>query len=122
MGVALTTLQRWRCEFKADGNSVDGHKGSSRQVGQRLSVEECQWILLTCNEPKYTSLPQGQIVLDLADQRIYIDSERIFYRVCMPMGSCIAVVERNYHKIQSRCPGCLLMAQMRFGVEIFRTY
>jgi hypothetical protein len=38
-------------------------------------------ILLTCNEPKYADLPPGQIVPDLADQGIYIGSERSFYRV-----------------------------------------
>ena len=81
MGVGLTTLQRWRREFKADGNGVDRRKGSSRHVSHRLSVEEGQSILLTCNEPKYASLPPGQIVPDLADQGIYMGSERSFYRV-----------------------------------------
>jgi hypothetical protein len=36
-------------------------------VAHRLSEEERQRILLTCNEPKYASLPPGQIVPDLAD-------------------------------------------------------
>ncbi len=81
MGVGLTTLQRWRREFRADGNGVDRCKGSTRKVAHRLSVDEGQRILLTCNEPKYADLPPGQIVPDLADQGIYIDSERSFYRV-----------------------------------------
>ena len=84
MGVGLTTLQRWRHEFKADANGVDRRKGSTRKVAHRfhrLSVEEGQRILLTCNEPKYADLPPGQIVPDLADQGIYIGSERSFYRV-----------------------------------------
>ena len=79
--ICLRTLKRWRREFKAAGNGIDRRKGSSRQVAHRLSVEECQRILLTCNEPKYASLPPGQIVPDLADQGIYIGSERSFYRV-----------------------------------------
>lgn len=79
--MGLTTLQRWRREFKAAGNGFDRRKGSSRHVAQRLSAEECKRILLTCNEPKYTSLPPGQIVPDLDDQGIYIGSERSFYRV-----------------------------------------
>ena len=33
-------------------------KGSTRLVGHRLSVEERQRILLTCNQPEYASLPQ----------------------------------------------------------------
>ena len=79
--ICLRTLKRWRREFKADGNGVDRRKGSARKVAHRLSVEEVQRILLTCNEPKYASLPPGQIVPDLADQGIYIGSERSFYRV-----------------------------------------
>ena len=79
--ICLRTLKRWRREFKADGNGVDRRKGSTRKVAHRLSVEEGQRILLTCNEPKYADLPPGQIVPDLADQGIYIGSERSFYRV-----------------------------------------
>ena len=52
MGVGLTTLQRWRRQFAGDKDGVDGRKGSSRHVSHRLSVEECQRILLTCNEPE----------------------------------------------------------------------
>ena len=81
MGVGLTTLQRWRRQFASYKDGVDGRKGSSRHVSHRLSVEEGQRILLTCNEPKYADLPPGQIVPDLADQEIYIGSERSFYRV-----------------------------------------
>jgi len=81
MGVGLSTLQRWRRQFAGDGEGVDGRKGSSRHVAHRLSEEERQRILLTCNEPQYASLPPGQIVPDLADQGIYIGSERSFYRV-----------------------------------------
>jgi len=84
--ICLRTFKRWRREFKADGNGVDRRKGSSRHVSQRLSVEECQTILLTCNEPKYADLPPGQIVPDLADQDIYIGSERSFYRVLYAHG------------------------------------
>jgi len=65
MGVGLTTLQRWRRQFAGDGEGVDGRKGSSRKVAHRLSVEECQRIMLACNEPKYASLPPVQIVPDL---------------------------------------------------------
>ena len=81
MGVGLTTLQRWRRQFAGDKDGVDRRKGSARKVAHRLSIEEGQRILLTCNEPRYASLPPGQIVPDLADQGIYIGSERSFYRV-----------------------------------------
>ena len=81
LGISLRTLKRWRCEFKSDGSGEDGRKGSPRQVAHRLSEEERKRILFTCNEPKYASLPPGQIVPDLADQGIFIGSERSFYRV-----------------------------------------
>jgi hypothetical protein len=81
IGICLRTLKRWRREFKTDGNGIDRRIGSRCHVSHRFSAEECQRILLTCNEPKYASLPPSQIVPDLADQGIYIGSERSFYRV-----------------------------------------
>jgi hypothetical protein len=52
MGVGLTTLPRWRRQIAGYKDGVDGRKGSSRHVSHRLSIEECQRILLTCNEPE----------------------------------------------------------------------
>ena len=81
LGVGLTTLQRWRRQFAADDGGVDRRKGSYRHVAHRLSEQERQRILLTCNEPEFAALPPGQIVPDLADQGIFIGSESSFYRV-----------------------------------------
>jgi len=81
LGVGLTTLQRWRRQFVGDGDGVDRRKGSHRHVAHRLSEEERQRILLTCNEPEFAALPPGQIVPVLADRGLYIGSERSFYRV-----------------------------------------
>jgi transposase InsO family protein len=81
LGVGLTTLQRWRRQFKRDGGGIDGRKGSHRDVCHRLSAEERQRILLTCNEPEFAALPPGQIVPILADRGLFIGSERSFYRV-----------------------------------------
>mgnify|MGYP002631579089 CR=1 FL=1 len=53
IGVSLRTLKRWRKAFGADGDSVDCRKGSARLVSHRLSEEERQRILLTCNHKKY---------------------------------------------------------------------
>jgi len=55
----------------------------------RLTDEERQRILLTCNEPEFAALPPGQIVPVLADRGLYnsfgedfvYGSERSFYRV-----------------------------------------
>ena len=81
LGVGMTTLQRWRRQFAADGDVLDRRKGSHRLVSHRLSEEERQRILLTCNQPEFAALPPGQIVPILADQGLYIGSERSFYRV-----------------------------------------
>jgi hypothetical protein len=56
IGICLRTLKRWQREFKANGNGIDRRIGSSH-VAHRLSVEKCPRILITCNEPKYSSLP-----------------------------------------------------------------
>ena len=81
LGVGLTTLQRWRRQFAGDGDGVDRRKGSHRHVAHRLSEEERQRILLTCNELEFAAHPPGQIVPVLADRGLYIGSERSFYRV-----------------------------------------
>ena len=81
LGVGLTTLQRWRRQFAGDGDGLDRRKSSQRLVSHRLSEEERQRILLTCNQPEFAALPPGQIVPILADRGQYIGSERSFYRV-----------------------------------------
>ena len=81
LGVGLTTLQRWRRQFAGDGDGLDRRKSSHRLVSHRLSEEERQRILLTCNQPEFAALPPGQIVPILADRGQYIGSERSFYRV-----------------------------------------
>ena len=81
IGICLRTLKRWRKAFLGDGDGVDRRKGSARLVGHRLSEEERQRILLTCNQPEYAALPPGQIVPALADQKLFIGSESSFYRV-----------------------------------------
>ena len=81
MGIGLTTLQRWRRQFAGARDVVDRRKGSHRYVAHRLSEEERQRILLTCNEPEFAALPPGQIVPILADRGLFIGSERSFYRV-----------------------------------------
>jgi len=81
IGTCLRTLKRWRKALFADGGGYDRRKGSPRLVSHKLSEEERQRILLTCNQPEYASLPPGQIVSALADQGLYIGSESSFYRV-----------------------------------------
>jgi transposase InsO family protein len=88
IGISLRTLKRWRVAFLGDGDGQDRRKGSPRLVSHRLSEEEHQRILLTCNQSAYASLPPGQIVPDLADQGLYLASESSFYRVLRQAGQC----------------------------------
>ena len=48
--VGFTTLQRWRRQFADVGDGLDRRKGSHRLVSHRLTDEERQRILLTCNQ------------------------------------------------------------------------
>jgi transposase InsO family protein len=86
IGICLRTLKRWRKAFLGDGGGNDRRKGSHRLVSHKLSEEERQRILLTCNQAEYASLPPGQIVPALADQGLYIGSESSFYRVLRDHG------------------------------------
>ena len=81
IGISLRTLKRWRKACLGDGGGHDRRQGSPRLVSHRLSEEERQRILLTCNQTEYASLPPGQIVPALADQGLYVGSESSFYRV-----------------------------------------
>ena len=81
IGICLRTLKRWRKAVMGDGGKHDRRKGSQRLLADKLSDEERQRILLTCNQAEHASLPPGQIVPALADQGLYIGSESSFYRV-----------------------------------------
>jgi putative transposase len=59
----------------------DRRNGSPRLISHKLSEEERQRILLTCNQAEFASLPPGQIVPALADQGLYIGSQSSFYRL-----------------------------------------
>jgi len=86
IGICLRTLKPWRKACLRDCGGHDCRKCSPRLVSHRLSEEERQRILLTCNLSEYASLPPGQIVLTLADQGLYIGSESSFYRVFYAFG------------------------------------
>ena len=88
ISICLRTLKRWRKAFLGDGDGKDRRKVSSRAIAHRLSEEERQRILLTCNQPEYAALPPGQIVPALADQKLSIGSESSFYLVLHPAGQC----------------------------------
>jgi transposase-like protein len=86
IGICLRTLKRWRKAFLGDCDGHDRRKGSPRLVLHRLSEEERQRILLTCNQPEYASLPPGQIVPALADQGSISARKAAFTGCCMLPG------------------------------------
>jgi hypothetical protein len=84
-------------------------------LADRLSEEERQRILLSCNEPEFAALPPGQIVPVLADRGLYIGSERSLYRLLHAHGQ----VHRRGRARQPQEPhpphGSGLLVQTRFG-------
>ena len=77
--ISLRTYQRWTQEA---GVKADGRPQAQRpQPANKLSDEEREEILTTCNAPAYQSLPPSQIVPALADEGLYLASEASFYRV-----------------------------------------
>ena len=79
IGLSLRTLQRWR---KSGEISGDKRPTADRpEPSNKLTEEEQQAILATCNQEKYADLGPSQIVPMLADNGQYIASESSFYRV-----------------------------------------
>jgi len=116
LGVGLTTRQRWRRQYAGDGDGLDRRKGSHRLVSHRLTDEERQRILLTCNQPEFAALPPGQIVPVLADRGLYISSERSFYLVLHANGQPIAVAVPGRPRSPVRCRSWRPEEPMRSGV------
>ena len=81
--IDVRTLQRWKNVLRKKDDLADRRKAAAgkRVPGNKLSDEERQAILATCNKPEYQSLPPSQIVPRLADNGEYIASESSFYRV-----------------------------------------
>jgi len=101
IGICLRTLKRWRKALMGDGDGKDRRKGRARLVAHRLSEEERQRILLTCNQPEYAALPPGQIVPALSDQNLFIGSESSFYRVLHQAGQCHRRGRARLHELRS---------------------
>ncbi len=77
MGLSSRTIMRWR----KHGGGQDRRKGPSTAIGNKLSEEEREQILKTCNSMPFRDLSPKQIVPKLADQGVYLASESTFYRV-----------------------------------------
>ena len=76
IGISAKSYQRWQ----ANGFE-DRRQSVVKQPGNKLSEQERQEIIETCNQEAYRDLPPKQIVPKLADQGIYLASESTFYRI-----------------------------------------
>lgn len=77
--ISLRTYRRWLC---GDEITVDKRPDAIRpEPSNKLSEQEHQNIIETCNEPEYANLPPSQIVPILLDDGIYHASESSYYRV-----------------------------------------
>lgn len=85
LGLNARTLQRW---MGPEGAVCDDRRPYAErpEPASKLSDEERDHIVATCNIPEFASLPPSQIVPRLADQGIWIASESSFYRVLHERG------------------------------------
>lgn len=75
-GIDPKTYRAWR-----QGHADRRPTASRPEPANKLSEQERQAIVQTCNQPEYAHLPPSQIVPMLADQGIYLASESSFYRI-----------------------------------------
>jgi putative transposase len=88
-GICLRTYRRW---VQGENTSEDQRSSALRPTpANKLTEQEREQILETCNQPEYESLPPGQIVPRLADKGEYIASESSFYRV-------LKEADQQYHR------------------------
>jgi transposase InsO family protein len=85
LGLHIRTCQRWK---GADGEVTEDRRPLAERPtpANRLSEDERDQIVATCNAAEFASLPPSQIVPRLADRGAYIASESSFYRVLRERG------------------------------------
>ena len=83
-GISLRTYRRW---YRDGQVQCDERPTVQRPVpSNKLSDQEREHIVNTCNTSAYKSLPPSQIVPALLDQCVYLASESTFYRVFKQYG------------------------------------
>lgn len=85
LGLHARTFQRWT---SPDGEVREDRRPTAARPAptNRLTQEERDVIVDTCNGPEFASLPPSQIVPILADRGEYIGSESSLYRVLRERG------------------------------------
>lgn len=78
-GISLRTYQRWTIGGKIGEDQRS--KAQRPEPANKLSEQEREEILETCNRDEYADLSPSQIVPKLADKGVYLASESSFYRI-----------------------------------------
>ncbi len=113
VGICSRTYQRWTWEGEI---KTDGRPTAKRpEPSNKLTKKEIDQVLSVCHDPKYGSLPPGQIVPRLADQGVYIASESSFTGFCTKQenkttGAAVDLPE-NIRRLSDFAP----QVRIRFG-------
>ncbi len=93
--ISLRTYRRW---YHSGEVRADRRPDAIRPApANKLTEEERQAVIATCNAPAYAELPPSQIVPGLLDKGIYIASESSYYRILKACGQL-------HHHGRSRAP------------------
>ncbi len=80
--VAVLSKRTYRRWYRAGKVQADQRASALRpEPANKLTEDERQQVLTTCNEERFSSLPPSQIVPTLLDEGVYIASESTYYRV-----------------------------------------
>ncbi len=77
VGVDARTVQRWQ---RAPGVD-DGRRGPKTAPANKLTAEERSEVLEVLTAPEFAGLSPNQVVVQLADQSMYLASEATMYRM-----------------------------------------
>lgn len=77
-GITVRTVQRWQRQGHA---GCDGRQGPKTLPAHRLSQAEKKEAIALANRPEYRNLSPEAVVAKLADQGIYVCSERSLRRI-----------------------------------------
>lgn len=83
LGITARTLERWQ---KQQAGGQDQRRGPHTPVAHRLSEAEKDEILAHANRPELRNLSPERVVATLADEKIFICSERSLRRVLTERG------------------------------------
>ena len=81
LGLAPSTLQRWKKDPRADRRG-----GPRPRTANQLTRREAKRLLRTLNSPAFCDLPPKVVVALLADQGVYLGSESTMYRLLRQAG------------------------------------